>query len=715
MSFPSLEHMVAATFDAVSPLEQLSVTEAAEKYVYIRQPGAYVGYWTPRPAPYIVEPQEMMDSMEHTGVIFVGPARSLKSQMALNQIAKVAKTDPSDMMVVHMAQHTARDWSKRELDKVFRDSVEAKGGGPGLKQLLRPGRQNDNTFDKSFMSGMNLIVTWPTANNLSGKTVRRSFIMDYDRMVDDVDGEGNVYDLTDKRGETFKMHRMTVAESSPNPDKEISDPKWRGKTPHEAPPIKGIFSLYNRGDRRRWYWRCPACRHSFMPQFKLLSYPKSADVMEAAEMVTLRCPHCQFDMMPEQKEELNLGGRWLKDGLIWTPENTIAQINGARVARSDIASFWMEGPAAAFQGWDKLVLNYLRAEQAYEDTSDETALKKTVTTDQGSYYIAKARMSERVPEDLKNKAEDWGSTEDSPTVPRGVRFLVATVDVQARSFVVQVHGFTESDVVIIDTFKIRKSNRKDADGDPLPIDPAAYAEDWDTLIDQVIKKTYRLDDDTGREMQIKLTGSDSAGREGFTTNAYAFWRRLKTGGEGLHRRFILLKGDGKITAPRTAVTWPDQQHKDKNSPVRGDVPVLRLNSNMLKDQASNLLARRVAEESEGGGMIRFPNWLPLYIYQQLTNEIRTAKGVWENPASRRNEGFDCLYYALAVVVRPPDIATNAPWAVIRWDRIDWDNPPTWAKEWDENDLVISTKDDAPRMIAAPKPRRSLADLARDLA
>lgn len=714
MTYACLEDMVAETFDAVSPLEQLSVTEAAQKYVYIRQPGSYVGYWDPTPAPYIVEPQDTLDSMKHTGVVFVGPARSLKSQMALNWTAKIAKTDPSDMMIVHMAQHTARDWSKRELSKVFRDSVRSAEGGSGLADLLRPGRQNDNTFDKSFKSGMNLIVTWPTANNLSGKTVRRSFIMDYDRMVDDVDGEGNVFDLTDKRGESFKMHRMTVAESSPNPDKEITDPKWKGKTPHEAPPIKGIFSLYNRGDRRRWYWQCPQCRHSFMPQFKHLHYPQSDDPMEAAEQVVMVCPHDGFPMEPHMKQELNQGGRWVKDGLIWTPDNTIVPINGMREARSDIASFWMEGPAAAFQGWDKLVLNYLRGEQAYEDTGDETALKKTVTTDQGTYYIPKARLSERLPEDLISKAEDWGSTEDAPTVPHGVRFLIATVDVQARSFVVQVHGFTETDIIVIDGFKIRKSRRFDADGDPMTIDPAAYGEDWDVLIDEVIKRTYRLDDDSGRVMQIKLTGSDSAGREGFTTNAYAFWRRLRDDPERLHRRFVLLKGDGKITAPRVEVTMPDSQSKNKETAARGDVPLLRLNSNMLKDQVSNMLARRVADEGEGGGMIRYPSWMPIWFYQQLTNEIRTAKGLWENPASKRNEAWDLLYYALALAVRPPDLKYHAPWAVIRWERIDWDNPPSWATDWDDNDLVIDTKSEA-RLISAPKPRRSLKELGDALA
>lgn len=717
MSFPTLEHMVATTFASISPAEVMNVVQAAEKYVYIRQPGSYVGYYSTKKAPYIVEPQEEMTSLEKTGVVFVGPARSLKSQMVLNFLAHTAATDPCDFQVVHMTQHTARDWSKRELDKVFRDSKEARGGGPGLRDLLRPGRQNDNTYDKEFLSGMNLLVTWPTATNLSGKTVRRNAILDLDRIADDIDGEGNVFDLTDKRGESFKNFRMTVAESSPNPDKEISDPKWRPKTPHEGPPIKGIFSLYNRGDRRRWYWECLQCHSSFEPSFKLFCYPDSEDIMERAEQVSLGCPHCGFPMLPAMKEELNDGGRWVRDGLIWRPANRdIVPLNGHREIRSDIASFWLKGPAAIFQDWDKIVLNYLRAEQAFEDTGDELPLRKTVTTDQGEYYIAKARLSERAPEDLKNKAEDWGSTEDSPTVPRGVRFLIATIDIQARSFVVQVHGFTpEGDMVVIDGFKIRKSNRLDADGDKMMVDPAAYPEDWDQIVDEVVKKSYPVDDATGRRMQIKLTAMDSAGREGFTTNAYAFWRRLRDGGEGLHRRVILIKGDGRLTIPRTSVTWPDQQHKDKNSAARGDVPVLRLNSNQLKDQVSGMLARRVAEDEPGGGMIRFPSWMPEWFYNQLTTEIRTAKGTWDNPHSRRNEAWDLAYYALAAAIRPPDIATNAPWVIIRFDRIDWENPPSWATDWGDNDLVFDPKEQAAVFMSPAKPKKSFADLAKDLA
>ncbi|WP_262197094.1 phage terminase large subunit family protein, partial [Escherichia coli] len=39
----------------------------------------------------------------------------------------------------------------------------------------------------------------------------------------------------------------------------ITDTRWKPSSPHEAPPTTGILSLYNRGDRRRWYWPCPHC------------------------------------------------------------------------------------------------------------------------------------------------------------------------------------------------------------------------------------------------------------------------------------------------------------------------------------------------------------------------------------------------------------------------------------------------------------------------
>jgi phage terminase large subunit GpA-like protein len=73
--FQTLEHMVLSTAEAVRPPERLTVAEAAEKYRYINNPGSYVGPFKNSVTPYLVEPMEMLTSLNYTAMIFVGPAQ----------------------------------------------------------------------------------------------------------------------------------------------------------------------------------------------------------------------------------------------------------------------------------------------------------------------------------------------------------------------------------------------------------------------------------------------------------------------------------------------------------------------------------------------------------------------------------------------------------------------------------------------------------------
>ncbi|RWX70035.1 hypothetical protein EN780_04425 [Mesorhizobium sp. M4B.F.Ca.ET.089.01.1.1] len=683
--YQNLEELLTKGFESLTPQEILTVSEAAEKYMRIGGGSGHSVKWSAKKTPYLVEPMNVLTSLDYQGMVFVGPARTGKTMMSLGWLTHTVKTNPGDMLYIHMDRENARKWSNGDLKRFLEASTHVRA-----EQFTS--RQDDNTFDKEFKSGMRFLLAYPTASNLSGITVPYGWLIDYDRMDDNVDGEGNPFDLLQMRTTTFKRFGMTVAESSPNPNKDIQDPKWTPPkhSPHEAPPIRGIFELYNRGDRRRWYWCCPHCNESFEPDFKLLRYPDSEDIMEAREQTFMLCPgfQCGGVLEPYMKEELNEGARWVKDGMIWVPtENRIIERNGMKAARSSIASFWMKGPAAAYQDWGQLVEKHLRAEKALRDTGDDAPLRKTVTTDQGSYYIPASRLSERSPEDLKNKAEDWGATEDEPMVPAGVRFIIATADVQKSAFVVQVHGFTATgDEVVLEGFKLRLSNRLNGAGEKLPIDPAAFADDWNVL-GEVLDKTYPLADGSGRRMRIRALGCDSGGAEGVTGHAYNFYRKLKKAGDGKHRRFCLIKGEPSKTAPHAHTTWPDSKQKGKKAVAKGDVPVIMLNSNLMKDRISNMMARRVEDESEEhtGAMLRYPDWMPDWFYNQMTTEIRTDKG-WENPLKRRNESFDLAYYALGLAIRPYE--ELVPYVTFNFDRIDWENPPGWAADWDENDLVF---------------------------
>lgn len=706
-AFPSLENMVVATCEAVQPPERLTVSQAAEKYRRLNNPGSYVGPWDNSVAPYLVEPMDMLTSLEHTGEVFVGPARCGKSDSFFNWLLHTAKCDPADMLFVAMTQHTARDWSQGDLRKVFRHTK-------ALGDRVTPGRQSMNTHDIHFLSGMRLLVKWPTITELSGKTVQRVWLADYDRMPLDVDKEGSPYALAKKRTQTFGRFGMTVAESSPG--WPITDPKWTPRTPHEGPPCEGIMALYNAGDRRRWYWRCFECGTAFEADFKHLVYPDSKDRVEAAEAARLKCPFCDAKYGHERKHEFNLHGRWLAEGQRWLANGEVV---GTPI-RSDTASFWLKGVAAAFMDWKSMVFNYLKAMDDYEATGSQEALKVTVTTDQGVPYSPKGlAMEQRLPEQLKEDRAE--ALADPATVPEGVRFLIATIDVQANRFVVQVHGFfpTEDnglgDIVPIDRYEIRKSERRDEDGERYWVRPGSYLEDWKLLIKQVILKTYPLADDSGRRMQIKAVGCDSggAGKKGSpvstTSTAYNFWRYLRLGpGEGeetddgwepgLHNRFMLIKGRGvSKTAPRVQVRYPDSDRKDRHAGARGEIPVLFINSDQVKDAVYTMLDRDAP-----GGQIRFPDWLPDSFYSEMLAESRTAKG-WENLGHARNEAWDLVCYAYAIALS----------RLVRIEQIQWVDPPKWAAPWDENDFVIGA-DEERRFASKAADRDDLESLGEAL-
>lgn len=726
-TYRTLQEMIVAASESVRPPERLTVTEAAVKYVKIKEKN-YSGPWSADKTPYLVEPQDELMSLDFTGMVFAGPARTGKSAMFNNWLSTTAICDPMDMMLLHMSQATGRNWSLSDLAKLIRHS-------PEVRARLSPGRQNDNVFDKSFVSGMRLQIIHPSINELSGKTVGRNWAMDYDRLPPNIDGEGDAWTLLKKRAQTLKRYGMTVAESSPG--YPVTDGKWIASSPHEAPPCEGILSIYNEGDRRRWQWRCPQCREAFEPDFKLFVYPKSADPMESAEQVVMACPHDGFPMTPDMQYELNLGGRWVKEGQMWMPDGSM--VGTAR--RSDIASFWMKGPAAAFTTWPELVLKYLNAETDYEKTGSEEKLKAVVNTDLGLPYTMKSLEAGRLPEELKKRAKPYS---DKGVVPEGVAFLVTTIDVQAGgrpSFVCHTYGIApvlteggkwSADVYHVDMWRIRKSKRpakgpEAVDGEMALIDPAAYPEDWDVLIEGVIEKSYPLADGSGRHMSVKVFACDSGGaaaagnekvkqQDGpvvsVTSNAYAFWRKLRDDPDArnYHRRFHLVKGspsqDGGT--PRIHRSLPDSQQKDKWSIARGDVPVWLVNSNMVKDQASNMLGR-----TDPGGQVHFPVWHDAdgeridvdWLYTQLTTEVRTPRK-WENPSRRKNEAFDLLSYCIAICLIPD----------IRLEHIDWSSPPGWAQsDWSKNHLVFLPVEGRPFAPAPAAPGKTLAELAEDLA
>lgn len=637
----------------------------------------------------MVEPANLLSSRELSAIIFCGPAQSGKTEgLIVVWIGYSVMQEPMDMAVFSPTQQNARDFAVRRVDRLNANS-------PEIRERLIRTRSYDNKGSKQYKSGMILSLSWPTVSEMAGKPIPHVALTDYDRMDDSISEEGSPFDLTFKRTLTFKSFAMTVAESSPS--RPIEDMRWVPSTPHEAPPCKGILSLYNRGDRRRLYWPCPYCMDYFEGKWKHLKYEVLENALDSADTVHMVCPNCSEDIWPDQRHWMLEEAVWLKDG---QSINEFGKIVG-KGPRSKIASFWLHGVAAGFNSWQNLVIEYLNAQAEFDRTSSETALQTFYNTSLAEPYIPKKLELERLPEVLMDRAEPF----EELHVHSGIRFLIACVDVQRGRFVIQVHGIGPGvpyDISIVDRWSITKSKRIE-DGDFVDrIRPGTYVDDWELLYEDVMNKTYPLDDGSGRRMAIKLTVCDSGGEDGVTTNAYEFYRQLRK--RGAASRFHLVKGNPTPGAPRTYIDFPDSKQKTKFAAARGDVPVLFLQSNLLKDA----LNHRLDSLTPGKGMIRFPNWLPLWFYKELCVEHRDERGRWEGTRGVRNETWDLLYYCIGACAS----------SLVRGEQINWLNPPIWADDWSRNPLVMKVEEGkTPGLALTQKPLNSISftELGRDLA
>ncbi|HBP3757137.1 TPA: phage terminase large subunit family protein, partial [Escherichia coli] len=306
--------------------------------------------------------------------------------------------------------------------------------------------------------------------------------------------------------------------------------------------------------------------------------------------------------------------------------------------------------------------------------------------DWGLPYLPRASMEQRKSELLEQRAEPVPSR----SVPDGVNFLVATVDVQAgrhRRFVVQVTGYgSRGERWIIDRYNITQSLRGDSDGESQRIDPASYPEDWDVLLTDVFHKSWPLASDPSQQMRLMAMAVDSGGEDGGTDNAYKFWRRCRR--DGLGKRIYLFKGDSIRRAKLITRTFPDNTGRTgRRAQAAGDVPLWLLQTDALKDRVNNALWR----DSPGPGYVHFPDWLGSWFYDELTYEERSSDGKWSKPGRGANEAFDLMVYAEALVI------------LHGYEKIRWPDAPEWASRetWLECVQDSTEPSSSPEPVSTP--------------
>lgn len=631
---------IRAALPALLPAARVTVPEAGARRM-VKSGGQWIP-WRNDVAPYMREPAEVITSRRFDSVVFVGPARSAKTEGLLkNAIAHMILAAPRLAHFVTMDRTAAREWSIEELGPLLRNS-------PELAERLASGQGADNVFEKRFLGGGRLTLGYPVASQFASRSIPLVLLTEYDKLPQDVEGEGSPFALARKRTNDAGSRAMTVVESSPR--FPILDESWEPSAPHEAPPCDGILGLYNPGTRGRWYWDCPHCGETFEPDRSRLHYPSDGSPAERAAAAVMVCPSgCVIE--PAQKSELNARGRWLHEAA----DGSLVPLAEARPAST--ASYWLKGAAAAFASWAKIVARELEGEEHFARTGDEGGLKAAINVEHGEPYLPRALSATSA---LSETALRKGAT-DRPwrVAPPGTRFITIAADVQDTRFPVQVEAWGEGlERTVIDRFDLVTPPPAAPHPEGRAIAPPRYAEDWDALF-ALAARDWPV---AGAGYRLRACGIvvDAGGSAGVTPNAYAFYRRAKAAHRGLYH---VVRGRGGLARKRAERAFPERAHQGGKKKAARDVPIIWAGTDRLKDEIAASLTRA----AEGARALLVPRDAPPAIWAEYAAERRTDKGWEPKPGIRRNEALDLSVYSLALAI------------VLGAERIDWSRPPHWAR------------------------------------
>lgn len=697
-AFLSPRELLADALPLLQPASRTGVTAAAEQFLRVPVAGVWQRF-DRLTVPYIVEPSDMTQSRRFRTVCFVGPKQSGKTTMLQTVALHAVMCAPDPVRIVHMDRRSADQWVEEKLDPMIRNS-------PAVAERLGRSRE-DSTFSRKRFKGMVITIGYPVASFLSSTTQRMVLLTDYDHMDQRLgpkdSPEGSPYGMALDRVTQYMSRGMVLLESTPA--FPVTDATWRAGpgNPHEMPPVAGgIVRIYNEGTRGRWYWACPDCDELFEPRFDRLIFDAALAPEEAGARAMMGCPHCGGLMEHRHKLGLNrraLAGRggWLHEGSGVDDKGRrgLVGIGDSGVRESDVASYALNGAAAAFANWTDLVSAQMKAMEQLQTFGDDTELARVFYTGRGEPYLRadggdEGELSAALLRDHLSDEAGCG------IAPSWTRFVTVSLDVQGNRFEGLATAWGEHGLrTVIERFTLVQPradapSAQDGEGRWRLIDPGRYAEDAGVLV-PVATRAYPVQG-AGYALRPVALAVDFNGPPGWSDNAEAFWRARRRAGQG-HLWFLSMGRGGFHQRDRVWYAAPERASQGKKA---RSIKLLNVATDRLKDSVLAALARF------GGavGAYHLPRWLAAAHIEELLAERRTAKGYELRPGVRRNETLDLSVQALALAEHKG------------LNRINWASPPVWAIGGAENSHAVMTSDvppvgdaasPAPPDAAAPAP------------
>lgn len=473
----------------------------------------------------------------------------------------------------------------------------------------------------------------------------------------------------------------------------------------DAGPDGGIDAVIRDSLIHLWWVRCPHCGKASSPAVEaetrmtwnvpeLLKRGAELDRLELLRMIRkesrLICPHegCYASFDDKQRKALMATGQWLQPHQKLEDDGTVT----GEPKVETIMGFVIHADMAPFVNLHEDAANWAAAKVAADTTGNDTNLRERTVKDRGETYMGTSPEEQTEGWKVVKARLDRGY--DLKTVPAGVKFLTAFVDVQGDRFEVRVIGWSlAKESWLIDAYAIKQWPKSGTHGAFDNIDPSNRLSDWSVIEEAVLCARYPLAHNPGLYMPIAKTLVNASGQKGVTNYARVWMSNMlsRKPGEGrLIKAYQVQLFQGAASKKAETYGRPRPvEFDDAGKPLKVQIHERSLNVHDLK----RIIMRRMKIEEDGPGAMHVPFALPGRYVRELVAE-RLINGEWI--ASGPNETLDGW------------VACEAARETLKPDRPGlWDETPAWAKPVP---LVDSIDADTPNQLSV---FQRLAQINRD--
>lgn len=269
--------------EGFAPVEDIKVSEWAERHRVIPRGNAEPGAWRNDRAPYTVEPADAVSDDSLSTIVITGCSQSGKTAgCGENVVGWAASVDPCTIVWATPSDASATAAASR-FDAMIAATPELK-----KRFAARTARSTlNNSALKEFEGGKLVIVSAGSPASLASHPSRLVIADEVDRFPISLRKEGDPIGLLKARQTTFARRKFIA----------LSSPTQVGASRIEA--------LFETGDQREWHWKCD-CGAEHVPEWEHVKFEPGAPQTAAYHM-----PCCGTILSNAERIALMQRGRWI--------------------------------------------------------------------------------------------------------------------------------------------------------------------------------------------------------------------------------------------------------------------------------------------------------------------------------------------------------------------------------------------------------------------